>query len=103
MIGTDQFRNMAMDLPGTVEKPHFDRAAFRVRRNYATLAGDAKTANLKLTPEEQEIICALHGPVFTPVPNKWGQQGWTTVYLNVVSPEVLQHALHTAWQGGSRK
>jgi hypothetical protein len=41
------FRRIALSLDGTSAAPHFDRTAFRVRRIYATLAGDGKTANLE--------------------------------------------------------
>jgi hypothetical protein len=39
------FRRVALSLEGTTEAPHFDRTAFKVKRIYATLAGDEKTAN----------------------------------------------------------
>jgi hypothetical protein len=47
-------KRIALALAGTSEAPHFDRTAFKVKRIYATLAADAKTANLKFTPDEQD-------------------------------------------------
>ena len=51
----DDLRRIALSLAGTTEAPHFDRTAFKVKRIYATLAADGKTANLKLDPDEQEF------------------------------------------------
>jgi hypothetical protein len=90
-------RRIAMTLEGTSEAPHFDRAAFKVKRIYATLAADGKTANLKLTPDEQEFKCMLAPEVFAPVPNAWGKQGWTTLTLAKATAADLKAALEMAW------
>ena len=74
-------RRIALSLAGTTEAPHFDRAAFRVARTYATLAADGRTANLKLTPDEQHFKCLMAPDAFAPVPGGWGAQGWTTATL----------------------
>jgi hypothetical protein len=34
---------------------------------------------------------------FTPVPNAWGRQGWTTANLSDLSAEELKSALEMAW------
>jgi hypothetical protein len=52
-------RRIALSLEGTNEAPHFDRAAFKVRRIYVTLAHDEKTANFMFTPEQQEFKCII--------------------------------------------
>ena len=62
-------RKLALSLEGTTETPHFDRAAFRVARNYVTLAPDELTANFKFTPDEQELKCLTAPEAFSPVPN----------------------------------
>ena len=51
-----------MALPGTVSAPHFDRTAFKVKRIYATLTADGRSANLKFTPEEQAREALENGP-----------------------------------------
>ena len=81
MARASDLRRAALSLAGTSEAPHFDRAAFKVKRIYATLAADGKTANLKLDADEQELKCLLAPDVFAPLPNAWGKQGWTTVTL----------------------
>jgi hypothetical protein len=72
MATAQDFRRVALSLEGTIEAPHFDRTAFKVRRIYATLAADGDTANLMFTPDEQALKCELAPGTFTPVPNAGG-------------------------------
>ncbi|MEA2986354.1 MAG: hypothetical protein QOD94_2608, partial [Alphaproteobacteria bacterium] len=90
-------RRLALSLEGTSEAPHFDRAAFKVVRIYVTLAADGRTANFKFTPDEQEFKCMLGPEAFSPVPNAWGKQGWTTATLSKLGAAELKAALETAW------
>lgn len=96
MATTSEFRAIVLSLPGTIETPHFDRAAFRVRRIYVTLAADGLTANLKLTPDEQAFKTMLAPEGFVPLDNAWGRQGWTTVVLARLSEAELRAALEMA-------
>lgn len=93
-------RDLALSLAGTVEVPHFDRTAFKVRTIFATVPPDGNTANLRLTPDEQAHWCGLFPDAMAPVPNKWGQQGWTTVTLAAITPEDLGAVLRSAWRIG---
>ncbi len=94
----DDLRRLAMALAGTTSSPHFERTAFKVARIYATLGADGLTANLKLTPDEQELKCLTAPEAFEPVPNAWGKQGWTTVKLAALPRDELEAALRLAWQ-----
>ena len=96
-IGAD-LRRLALSLDGTVEAPHFDRAAFRVARIYVTLAADGRTANFKFAPADQEFKCMLAPEAFCPVPGGWGKQGWTTATLSALSVPELKDALEIAWR-----
>ena len=98
MAKASDLRRVALSLEGTTEAPHFDRAAFKVRRIYATLAADGKTANFKFTPEEQELKCMIAPAAFQAVAGGWGRQGWTTAILSELSGPELRHALETAWR-----
>jgi hypothetical protein len=98
MASGKDLRRMAGALAGTIEAPHFDRAAFKVARIYVTLAADGRTANFKFTPDEQEFKCMLAPEAFAPVPGGWGRQGWTTATLAAMSAAELQDALETAWR-----
>lgn len=99
MVTTDQFRELVLSFPGTVEAPHFDRAAFKVvnKRIFATLHEDSKTANLKLSPVDQSVFCDFKNGGVYPVPNKWGLQGWTTFELKKVPKGLMLDALETAY------
>jgi hypothetical protein len=90
-------RRLAHSLAGTTEAPHFDRAAFKVQRTYVTLAADGKTANFKFTLDEQLLKCLTAPEVFAPLPNAWGQQGWTTATLDRMTMPELASALEAAW------
>lgn len=98
MTTAKDFRRIALALEGTIEAPHFDRAAFKVARTYVTLAADGLSANFKFTPDEQQLKCLTAPEAFAPVPNAWGQQGWTTATLAALSVGELTRALATAWQ-----
>src|SRR5262245_44141726 len=103
MATAKDLRRMALALEGTTEAPHFDRAAFKAARIYVTLAADGRTANFKFTPDEQEFKCMMAPEAFAPIPNAWGQQGWTTATLSKLSTAELKSALETAWAHGVKK
>ena len=96
MANGSDLRRIALLLPGTVEAPHFDRAAFKVDRIYVTLDADGLTANFKFTPDEQEFKCQLAPEVFAPVGNAWGRRGWTTAMLAAATEDDLRAALELA-------
>jgi hypothetical protein len=103
MVTASDLRRVALTLEGTVENPHFDRRAFKVARIYVTLAPDGRTANFRFSPDEQEFKCLLAPEVFSPVPNAWGRQGWTTGQLTRMGEEDLANALRTAWAHAVKK
>jgi hypothetical protein len=97
-VRATDLRRIALSLDGTIEAPHVDRAAFKVKRNYVTLAADGRSANFKFTPEEQEFKCILAPHAFQPVAGGWGRQGWTTATLSALSLAELRQALEIAWR-----
>ncbi len=103
MSAAEMFREIALSLEGTLEAPHFDRTAFKVRRIYASLPADGKTANLRLAPDEQALKCMTHPEAFSPVGNAWGRQGWTQCELARVERGELEQVLALAWTHGCAK
>ncbi|MCO6492386.1 MAG: MmcQ/YjbR family DNA-binding protein [Phaeodactylibacter sp.] len=97
---TEEFKFLALSFPGTEEKPHFDRTAFKVvkRRIFATLHEPSRSANIVLSPFGQSEFCRLGEPGIHPVPNKWGEKGWTTFELDKVPADVVQAALEMAYE-----
>lgn len=103
MATARDLRRLALALDGTIEAPHFDRAAFKVTRIYVTLAMDGLTANFKFTPDEQEFKCMMAPEAYAAVPNAWGRQGWTAAVLSKLSTAELESALKMAWTHAASK
>ena len=99
MITLEAFNQLALSFPGTEATPHFDRTAFKVvkKRIFATLHEKSKTANLVLSLDEQKAFCEFDPDAIHPVPNKWGEKGWTAFDLQKVSREVLFEALNSSY------
>lgn len=102
MASAEGFRRAALNLPKTVEKPHFDRTSFRIDapkgKIFATMPSDAETANLKLMPDQQDMLCQAEPKLFSPVPGKWGESGWTVLQLGAIDAVTLESALTMAWK-----
>ncbi len=96
MATAADLRRIALSLAGTVEYPHFDKRAFKVKRTYVTLAADGKSANFKFTADEQQMKCMLLPEAFAPVPGGWGRMGWTTAILPALTRADLKAALEIA-------
>ena len=93
------FRKVALSLPDTAEGSHFGHADFRVGgKIFATLGMQDGYGVLLLTPEQQAGMVEEAPHIFSPVPGGWGRQGSTRVFLEEVTPDILEGALRTAWQ-----
>lgn len=98
-INAKGFRRLALSLEGAEEGSHFGAVDFRVGgKIFATLAHEKQGyGNLMLTPEQQAAFVEELPDVFLPVHGGWGRNGATHVRLDVVSEDVLEGALRTAW------
>ena len=101
----DDFRQMALSFPGTIESAHMNHPDFRVNgKIFATLPNpDNGCAMVKLPPDQQQSFVDLKPSAFEPVKGGWGRQGATIVKLQSVKEEVLRGALTLAWQNASQK
>jgi hypothetical protein len=99
-MNAKDFRRIALSLEGAEEGSHFDQPDFRVGgRIFATLAAEKQGyGNLMLTPEQQAAFVEDLPELFVPVHGGWGRNGATHVRLAVVSEDVLEGALRTAWK-----
>ncbi|HXY23505.1 MAG TPA: MmcQ/YjbR family DNA-binding protein [Candidatus Acidoferrum sp.] len=99
-MNAKDFRRIALSLGGAEEGSHMGAMDFRVGgRIFATLAHEKKGyGNLMLTPEQQAAFVEEMPEVFLPVHGGWGRNGATHVRLAVVSEDVLEGALRTAWK-----
>ncbi len=96
MASGADLRRIALSLEGVAEAPHFDRAAFRYATIFVTLAADAKSANFKFTPDQQEFKCMLK-KAFAPAPGGWGRLGYIAAVLYKLDEQSLLDALMMAY------
>lgn len=98
----DEFRTLALSLPQVIEKPHFERASFRVDtprgKTVATLLEKDASANVFLSVEEQEMLIGAEPEIFSKVPNKWGDKGATTITLARTDETTARSALTLSWK-----
>lgn len=98
----DEFRALALSLPDVIEKPHFERASFRVDaprgKTVATLLEAEATANVFLSVEEQALLIGSEPGIFSKVPNKWGDKGATTLRLAATDSVTALSALKMSWR-----
>ena len=102
MASGSDLRAFALSLPKALEKPHFDRTAFRVDaprgRIFVTMGADETEASLMLSRDEQDMICAAEPDIFAPLQNKWGEKGATMMRLAKADDATLRSALIMAWR-----
>jgi len=96
----DDFRRIALSLPGAEQGSHMGAVDFRVGgRIFATLAAVKQGyGNLMLTPEHQQAFVEEQPDVFLPIAGGWGRNGATHVRLAAANEDLLRGALHTAWK-----
>ncbi|MEZ4793959.1 MAG: MmcQ/YjbR family DNA-binding protein [Flavobacteriaceae bacterium] len=100
MVSEREFIELALSFNGSIQQPHFERTGFKVKgkRMFATYRFKDNTANIILSLEEQKTFCALDPEHIHPVPNKWGERGFTTFHLNHLPQEWVQEALYSAYR-----
>ena len=99
-MNADDFRRLALRLPGAEEGSHMGAADFRVGgRIFATLASaQLGYGNLMLTPELQAGFLAEAPELFLPIAGGWGRMGMTHIRLAAADEDQLAGALHAAWK-----
>jgi len=99
MITGEAFTEMALSLPDTEQKPHFERVGYKItgKRMFATYLSENNTANIFLTPKEKKVFCEINSSNIYPVPNKWGEKGATTFELSKLPKEIVMEALLSAY------
>lgn len=95
----NDFRNLALSLPGATESAHMGHPDFRINgKIFATLQyPDEHWGMVKLSPEEQHSFAQTQPDAFVPVNGAWGRQGCTNVRLEAVETAALEEALRLAW------
>jgi hypothetical protein len=100
----DDFRRIALALPGAVESSHMGTVDFRAGRIFATLGyPDADFGMVKLAPEQQEMLVAAEPAIFQPVKGGWGARGATLLRLAACDDATATSALTSAWRSVASK
>ena len=101
----EEFRQLALMLPESIENSHMGHPDFRVRgKIFATLGyADDTKAMVKLTHDQQDALTAAHPSIFAPVPGGWGRRGATHIALTVATEPVVSDALLMAWRNAAPK
>jgi hypothetical protein len=100
----ESFAKLALSLPETLASSHFDTPDFRVGGKIFATAGkiDGKSV-LKLTPDQQRLLCEAEPKMFHPVENAWGRKGWTNLVLARADMKTAKSALWMAWKNTAPK
>jgi hypothetical protein len=94
---TDDFRRIALSLPGAEEVNGLGYPNFRAgRKSFATI--ENSMAVIRLTRDQQGTFVAAAPKVFEPVSSVWGRVGYTVMRLDVADPATVHDALATAWR-----
>lgn len=98
------FQKLALLLPEAAESSHFDVPDFRVAGKIFATAGriDGKSV-LKLTTDQQQLLCEAEPDMFEPVPGGWGRKGWTNLILAKADARTAKSALWMAWRNTAPK
>jgi hypothetical protein len=97
LMTTDDFRRIALSLPGAEESSGLGYPNFRAgRKSFATI--ENAVAVIRLTRDQQASFMAATPEMFTPASGGWGRLGSTIVRLEAADEAVLRDALTTAWR-----
>ncbi|HEY6980893.1 MmcQ/YjbR family DNA-binding protein [Reyranella sp.] len=99
------FRRLALSLQGASEGAHGGHADFRAAgKVFATLGyPDNEWAMVKLTPDQQRMLCEVEPAVFRPVNGAWGRQGSTNLKLSTADTATARSALAMARRNVAEK
>jgi hypothetical protein len=105
-VMTDEdFRELALGLPGAVEHAEMYHPDFRVSGKIFAAVGfpDAAWGLVMLTPEKQEQFIAADPEGFQPAEGEWALPGCTSVHLATAAHHQVRIALIAAWRGKAPK
>lgn len=103
MITQDRIRQIALSFDNSTEEPHFEKTSFRFKNKiFATLDEKLNKVVVKLTPVQQSVYCTIDDKMIHPIPNKWGNQGWTMISLELIDEDLLMELLEIAFENVSK-
>jgi hypothetical protein len=95
----DDIRALALSLPQAEEKPHFDRASFRVGgKIFATLPPGGELVVLMLPMLVKESVVQADPEAHVPLPGAWERSGSTQLRIGRMDSEKLADLVRLAWR-----
>ncbi len=92
------FQKLALAMPEAAAASHFDTPDYRVAgKIFATAGRKDGRAVLKLTIDQQQMLCEAEPAIFVPVDGGWGRKGWTNIILAKADAATAKSALWMAW------
>lgn len=96
-MNAKQARRLALALPQVSERPHFNRAAFRVEKKvFATLADDGKDLNVFVEHVQCEVMSAVDSKAYET--RHWGKMPYLHVRLAAAKVRDVEALLESAWE-----
>lgn len=92
----EEFAVLALSLPDVAEGSHFGKRDFRAGGKVFASLPSPTTANINFTPDQQQLMLAVHGDLYAPLAKSWGARGWTALDLSRAEAEIALPALATA-------
>jgi hypothetical protein len=98
------FQKLAMSMPEAEASEHFGTPDYRVAGKIFATAGRVDgRAVLKLTTEQQQMLCDAEPAMFAPIDGGWGRKGWTNLVLARTDAATARSALWMAWRNVAPK
>jgi hypothetical protein len=99
----DQFRKLALAIPGAEEREHMGHPDFRLGgKIFATLQPQKKQAMVKISLEQQQTLVALDPDTFL-LFGGWSKNGSTGIALPRAKPALVRDLLKEAASLTARK
>jgi hypothetical protein len=104
-VTANDFRELALALPGTEERQHMNHPDFRVAGKILATLGypDQSRAMAKLSPEDQHNFSKDYPEAFIPAKGAWGRRGATSVHLKAAKKAIVAKAIQAAWRNTAPK
>lgn len=95
----DQFRKLALALPGVEEREHMNHPDFRAHgKIFATIGPDETWGMVRLPAAEQARVTEEQPTIFEPFNGAWGRQGCTRVWFKGAKMKVVRPLVKIAWE-----
>lgn len=96
-MNANDFRGLALELPGAEEGAHHGHPDFRLNgRVFASIAPGGQRAMVKLDPAQQSLLVTSEPEVYVLAAGAWGRGGATMVVLEHARAPSVRRALAAA-------